>query len=383
MLRDRICDLAREHGLDISLEFRRALEALLQEGAGGPASTVGFDPRAGADDEGEPIPTWTGGITLSVAHDDIRDEEPRGAPVARPDDQGARYRNLGQINIGGMGVIYRVYDRVLNRTLAMKVIRPELRMRPEMVDRFIQEAQATAQLDHPGVIAIYSLGRLPDGRSFFTMPEIVGRTFRELIWETHHSGSWTLPRLLGAFVAACEAVDYAHRRGVAHRDIKPENLMVGPFDEVVVIDWGLVQAPRRGATADRRRLVDTDRAHNEAQWTRDGFVAGTPAFMSPEQADGRFVCAGPASDVYSLGAVLYAILAGRPPYSGDDPRAIQRRVIAGDHHPLVPSPTAPAALIAVCERAMSLDPSARHPTAAALGEVVAALGGGERGGVDG
>lgn len=302
-----------------------------------------------------------------------------------------RYEEMGLIGEGGMGEVRRMWDTALNRAVAMKILRRDLSDREDLVLRFIEEAQATAQLEHPGIVPVYGFGRLPDGRPFFTMKEIQGRSLLDVIEEVHAASDggwgttttgWTFNRLISVFQQVCEAVAYAHSRGVLHRDLKPTNVMVGAFGEVVVMDWGLAkiagEARAVGSVSAGAQVV-TSRSRAAMYQTRSGSVAGTPNYMPPEQARGEHGLIGPWSDVYSLGALLYEILADRAPYDGDDLDDVVRKVLAAP--PPAPIPRWQArrpesgqhedTLRAICARAMARDLADRYMDASALGEAVA------------
>ena len=287
------------------------------------------------------------------------------APHAPPAE--VRYTDLGGIAMGGMGDVRRVRDHHLGRVVAMKVIRHDRAADPGMRERFYAEILRTASLQHPGIVSVYDWGERPDGRLWFTMPEVVGQTFSQLIAQVHQSADAILQRrLLAYFARVCEAVAYAHSRGVVHRDLKPDNLMVGVFGEVLVMDLGL--ARRVGeAMPDAAGEVDIWESG-----TSHGQVLGTPAYLPPEQALGEAARLGPPSDVYALGSVLYEILAGVSPY-GCSGRAALEAVLAGPPPPLsAHDPTAlgaiPADLTAICSRAMARAPEDRYPHAGALAD---------------
>jgi serine/threonine-protein kinase len=295
-----------------------------------------------------------------------------------------RYEDIEIIAAGSFGEVRRVRDTLLDRVVAMKLLHAEHTDAAAHRLRFLAEAQITAQLQHPGIVALYDQGELADGRLWFTMKEVRGRTLRTVIDELHAasgpegfgvtSSGWTFRRLVDAFARIAQAVAYAHSRGVVHRDLKPDNLMVGEFGEVLVMDWGL--ARRFGDV--EPPSASGDRAVPSAPppaMTRHGDVLGTPAYMAPEQASGDTRRHGTWSDVYALGAVLYHLLAGRPPYLKEDGDVLGR-LLEGAPVPVMEAarggPPQPAELVEVCERAMRREIEARYPSAERLAEGVVA-----------
>ncbi len=349
------------------------------------------------------------GIQLS-GHDEILDSTPEHQRlVLAPVLEDERYEQVAWIASGAMGEVLRVRDRQLNCFLAMKVMRKELLRSRGLVARFIEEAQVTAQLDHAGICPIHEIGRLADGRWYYTMKEVKAHPLNEAILALHKKSTqgqwlpteegWNFRRLIEVFRKVCEAVGYAHSRSVLHRDIKPENVVCGPHGEVLVVDWGLAKVLGRAERMDPEEgLIETNRSANSAMATRMGMVAGTPSYMSPEQARGEIDRINTHSDVYSLGAVLYEIISGHPPFEGDDGQTILNKVLAGPpRNPPGPRPLdvqntqffllqqealggpsgyrpppVPEDLLEICNRAMSRDLADRYPDAGALGEHIGA-----------
>lgn len=281
-----------------------------------------------------------------------------------------RFEDLGILGMGGMGEVRRVRDTRLGRIQAMKILRTEFNGQTGIEDRFVEEAQATAQLEHPGLVPVHECGRLPDGRWYFTMKEVRGLTLAEVIATAHHrdelKGEWTLGRMVDAFRRVCEAVGHAHARGVVHRDLKPENIMVGAHGEVLVLDWGLAKVL---SAMDDEPQVKTVRTQEGARRTRMGTVAGTPAYMSPEQALGLTHLLNQRTDVYALGAILYEILSGRPAFPGDDTVSVLQAVREHGPQPLRGTHI-PDELQIICVRSMARVPDERFPDATALAEQV-------------
>ncbi len=243
-------------------------------------------------------------------------------------------RLLGE---GGMGSVLRVHDAELNRNVAMKVLKPRLLKSAGALARFREEAQIAAQLQHPGIIPVHDIGRRPDGSVYFTMKEVKGQTFEDVIDEVQIAleegrdrteSGWSFRRLIDVFHRVCETVAYAHHRGVVHRDLKPENIMVGAFGEVLVLDWGLAKVLSEEDRPDEEAVM-TDRSLDDSTRTRVGSISGTPAYMAPEQARGQIHKIGPTTDVYALGGILYAILSGRTPYMASDVRELLDLVAEG------------------------------------------------------
>ncbi len=300
--------------------------------------------------------------------------EERKRELAEP---GTRYERVGEIARGGMGVVLEVRDKDLRRTLAMKRVADDQDERS--VRRFIDEAEITARLDHPGIVPVHEFGIDAENRAFFTMKLVEGKELGEVLeLARSEREGWNQMRVLNVILRACEALAYAHSRGVLHRDLKPANIMVGRFGEVYVMDWGLarfVNAPEaRDGELNRRQLSSSELGEGDGSsefLTLAGDVVGTPAFMSPEQARGELNEMGFPSDVYSMGAILYSLLAGHAPYAmageSTDPRRIVDLVTREAPRPLSKeAPDAPVELVAICEKAMARGPESRYASAEKL-----------------
>jgi serine/threonine-protein kinase len=255
-------------------------------------------------------------------------------------DSSVRYRIDGEIARGGMGAILKGRDPDLNRDVALKVLRDDLAGRPEMVHRFVEEAQIGGQLQHPGIVPVYELGTFADHRPFFSMKLVKGQTFATLL-AARTSPADNLPRFLGIFEQVGQTVAYAHARGVIHRDLKPSNVMVGSFGEVQVMDWGLAKVLHRGGLADdaavgkppgQETVIATVRSGGDspADWSRAGSVLGTPSYMAPEQARGEVDVIDERADVFALGSILCEVLTGSPAFTGRSSAEIQRKASRAD-----------------------------------------------------
>jgi formylglycine-generating enzyme required for sulfatase activity/serine/threonine protein kinase len=296
------------------------------------------------------------------------------------------YRVEGEVARGGMGVIFKVFDERLRRSLAMKVLLERradagdpdtARTGPQQLVRFLDEAQITSQLDHPGIVPVHELGVDERGLPWFTMRMVKGRDLEEIFrCMRERRDGWTETRAVGVLLRACEALAFAHARGVIHRDLKPANIMVGRFGETYVMDWGLAKVIGRADPHDLRlknapiaasAIVRTARSedHVTPLVTMDGDILGSAHYMSPEQAAGQVDRVGLRSDVYAMGAILYQLLAGERPYVGSEARVANRTVLAMVLHGAPAAvhqvnPRAPAELVAICEKAMARDPEQRY-----------------------
>jgi WD40 repeat protein/serine/threonine protein kinase len=303
-----------------------------------------------------------------------------------------RFRIQGLLARGGIGQVMRAVDSELNREVAVKEIQPALANNHEVRARFLREAEITGQLEHPGIVPVYGLGRDAAGQPFYAMRLVRGQTFQEAAAEFHRQPvsqhrfhGLEFQKLLRRFLHVCQTVAYAHSRGVIHRDLKPENILLGPYGETLVVDWGLARvtgaigderlplgAPEKG---ERREIVPgtsltTPLAPWSSELTRDaGEWIGTPAYMSPEQAEGGAHGVGPTSDVYGLGATLYVLLTGAAPLSGFNVPETLRRAMAGEFpRPRNACRCIPLPLEAICLKALARRPEDRYASPSTLAD---------------
>ncbi len=324
--------------------------------------------------------------------------------VGAASSQGMRFRILRPHAEGGLGRVSVALDGELGREVALKEIKPERADDPDSRGRFTREAEITGGLEHPGIVPVYGLGAYPDGRPFYAMRFIRGKSLKEAIEKFHErraaSGGRQPPdtsskklslteenlelrKLLQRLIDVCEAMDYAHSRGVLHRDLKPGNIMLGKYGETLVVDWGLAK-PLGKAAGDSAhgnpetvstvgmssiRELPLEPQTGSSESTFQGSALGTPAFMSPEQALGRLDLLGPASDVFSLGAILYQVLTGQPPYAAPTKEEVLRKAQVADYSlPRTLRRSIPAPLEAICLKALAPLSSNRYSSCRALAQ---------------
>jgi serine/threonine protein kinase len=298
-----------------------------------------------------------------------------------------RYAIESEIGKGGMGAVFRVVDRTMDRPLAMKVILGQVDaarsgktppIAPMQLRRFLNEAKITGRLDHPGIVPVHEVGVDAEGRAYFTMKLVKGRdlkTIFDLVFEGKEG--WNETRALGVILKVCEAMAYAHSKGVIHRDLKPANVMVGDFGEVYVMDWGVARMrEQEDAIQSKPPHADSgQRTEDEEQelqlFTMEGDVIGTPSYMPPEQARGEVRSLGPQSDVYAIGAMLYHLLGRQMPYVLPGTKisnsAVLAKVLNGPPLPLfMLRNNIPRKLIRVVESAMARPPKERYSNMLAL-----------------
>jgi serine/threonine-protein kinase len=318
-----------------------------------------------------PDQLFTPDASLSTDVQGWRSTEPEPAELPAASVAG-RFRPVRPHARGGLGEVLLARDEELNRPVALKRIQERRADDPDSRRRFLREAEITARLQHPGIVPVYGLTHDGHGRPCYAMRFIEGQSLQDAVQRFHAPDgpgasagrAAELRHLLGRFVQVCNAVAYAHSKGVIHRDLKPANVMLGEFGETLVVDWGLAKpvGPAEAETAGGAASGSRDGGATDG--TELGQAIGTPAYMSPEQAAGRLDELGPAADVFSLGATLYAVLTGRPPYQGRTLTEVIEQARSGRYPPpRQVRPDVPPALAAVCQKALAARPADRYATA--------------------
>jgi serine/threonine protein kinase/tetratricopeptide (TPR) repeat protein len=336
-----------------------------------------------------------GDLKASLAHVSAArpNEDPyrtlTGTILGESSSIGTRFRILRPHAMGGLGQVSVALDQELDRPVALKEIQDRHADEQESRARFVQEAEITGKLEHPGIIPVYGLGHDVAGRPFYAMRFVEGDSLKEAVEAFHGDNKLKkdpaerdsrLRELLRRFTDVCNAVAYAHSRGVLHRDLKPGNVMLGPYGETLVVDWGLAKPVRdvlsaESASADGSSLMQgpirlSGQSGSRAE-TVAGSPIGTPAYASPEQLTGAMDRLGPATDIYGLGATLYSVLTGRLPVESNDLGELIRRVQRGEITPPRSIDTSiPKPLESICRRAMSVNPEDRYVSARALSKDV-------------
>lgn len=336
------------------------------------------------------------GIDAAVALD--HNNRPAISSVCGPASESDKYSVGAVLARGGMGVILDAKDLNCRRQVAMKILGDADGAHTDRILRFIAEAQITAQLEHPGIVPVYELSIDSNRNVFYTMKLVRGLTLVDILngiklQDQSYIEKYTLLRLLNIFLKVCEAVSFAHSKGVVHRDLKPDNIMVGDYGEVLLMDWGLAKilaspnqklsadqehetAPSRGGEIDS---IAADEGLQGTVKTASGQILGTPGFMSPEQALGKIDEIDERTDVYALGGILYNMLTLDPPITGLYLRQIIQQIIAGaiepptrynvdEHFPHCPGGKIPEPLSAIAMKALSAAPSQRYATVRELHE---------------
>jgi serine/threonine-protein kinase len=311
------------------------------------------------------------GVMATVVEPDAAKRDQPGALVLSQ-----KYRKLTFLAKGGLGEVYVADDQDLRREVAIKFIKARYKNRRDCTEQFQLEAEITARLDHPGVVPVYGYGRSPDGRLCYAMRFIQGETLEERIARLHaptkksvsafsQERSVEFRGVMQQFITVCNTIAYAHNRGILHRDIKPENIMLGKYDDTLVVDWGLAMTVDRDETqkASGEQTLMPNSGSGTSSSGSSGGAVGTPAYMSPEQAKGEGMLTA-ATDIFALGCTLYKLLTGRAPYTGDNARETLTKARYGTFEPPQHlNPDVPPQLAAICTKAMQLDPDDRYFTA--------------------
>jgi len=304
--------------------------------------------------------------TIVVSRDTVNP----GHPFPEPDG----YELREQIGKGGMGIVYRARDCAMNREVAIKILQEKYAPDSMTAARFVEEAQITGQLQHPGIPAVYEVSKFSDGRPFLAMKLIRGDTLDTLL-----KSNAPINRL-AVFESICQALGYAHAHNVIHRDLKPANIMVGAFGEVQVMDWGLAKVltvSRETKSSEEVEATEIRSARGtDSSATQDGSVLGTPAYMPPEQAAGEIDKIDQRSDVFGLGAILCVLLTGKPPYCGQDFVSVQLKAIGGETREALArldQSDAEPGVVALCKQCLSFDPADRPADANAIATIVGNL----------
>jgi serine/threonine-protein kinase len=314
------------------------------------------------------------GLGPTTSQESAEPASNRGVTGALKAPDLADYVGAVDIASGAQGTVRQVFETGLLRPVAMKLLDPRLAREEVHRKRFVEEAQITAQLDHPNIPPVHRVGIDGDGTMYFTMKLLRGDTFEQLLARRAHHGGWPqLFKVLQVFVTVCNAVAFAHGRGVIHRDLKPENIMVGEHGQVYVMDWGIARilgAPRPSGQDTLPPVRVWGSATDES-----GVIAGTPGYMAPEQALGAIDEIDERTDVFALGAILYRVLVDRPPYEGRDALTTIVKAASGEYEPpeRAASHPAPRGLCDVIARAMSTDRAKRYQSVAQLRDDVEAF----------
>jgi serine/threonine-protein kinase len=310
--------------------------------------------------------TSASGLTGSLSEPRVREQGDGRVPGAVLDTD--RFVERGLLGRGGSSVVVRAFDKDLLRDVAIKVLLTDFLETSKETERFTEEARITGQLEHPNIVPVYELGVQPSGQRFLCMRVLEGRTLEETLSRAGPSRleADRLADMLQVFTKVCEAVAFAHSRGVIHRDLKPANIMISDFGQVYVLDWGIAQLlPREPGQEPSVRLSHEGSVARSAD--PEGVLVGTPCYMAPEQFRGAHGSLDRRTDVFALGGTLYQILTGQPPLPTEIIRSFWMRQTPA---PIVPpeqlAPTVPPELSRISMRALAYDPGQRY---ASVGEL--------------
>ena len=378
-------DILERSGFLGSLE-RRAIEALVEQHLARHRGDAAASLSALATSEATrsvlaALDTAQPGPVVQVPGDPSYSTVPFDSEATIHDPPGAlgtgqRFEILRLHDQGGLGSVFLARDLELNRNVALKMLKDEISGDGQSRARFLLEAEITGNLEHPGIVPVHARGLGRDGLPYYAMRFVKGENLKEALDRFHKPRPGAVDHgererefhgFLRRFLTICDTVSYAHSRSVLHRDLKPRNVLLGPFGETLVVDWGLAKAMGRPERTPPSGETLRPASSSSVQATMVGAPIGTPAYMSPEQAKGEVERLDARSDVYGLGATLYCILAGRAPFLDQDGAVVIARVKNGEFPaPRQVNPKVPRALEAVCLKAMALEPGDRYPTVAEL-----------------
>ena len=367
----QICtdDSVMRQRIDALLKAHEDQGAFLQPPVGEVAAAMQKDPALASDQEAPAHSTPDGSYETDVVDADNEAHTVSDNQSTSDRSDYGNYWVVKSLAKGGMGQVSLAEDRSFNRTVVLKEILEPLAQSARNRRRFVNEAQITGQLEHPGIVPVYALGVDRRGRPFYTMRRVLGDTLETAIAKYHAESSPSgLRELLRRFIAVCQTLAYAHAQGVVHRDLKPSNVMAGEFGETLVLDWGLAKPIAQGNWLQPTRAYQPhEELFQPSMATQPGAKVGTPPYMAPEQAEGRTE-ETPAADIYGLGSVLYQLLVNKPPYTGRSRDEILEKVHStAPEKPSEVQPDVPRPLEAICLKAMAREPEDRYRGAAALG----------------
>lgn len=304
------------------------------------------------------------------------DHEPSVTFIETPSEVSGRFRILRPHARGGLGVVSVAEDTELHREVALKEIQAPHAEDSGSRTRFLMEAEVTGRLEHPGIVPVYSLGKTSTGNPFYVMRFIRGDSLKDAVAKLHSAKPMSpdeqataIRKLVRRLIDVCNAIEYAHSRGVLHRDLKPGNIMLGKYGETLVVDWGLAKAVGRQSVSNTDEATFIPVSSEGSTETRMGSVVGTRAYMSPEQATGQLDLLGPRSDVYCLGATLYCVLTGQPPIEKGTTEEMLAAIRSGRIKSVrEANPSVDATLAAICHKALAVVPTDRYESAASMAD---------------
>lgn len=338
-----------------------------------------IDDRAPPSTQDEPADAEVASARREIkSYADAVRPRPQNASWPGPPLETERFVERELIGRGGSGVVIRAFDKDILRDVAIKILDPELSEDRLEIDRFAEEARINGQLEHPSIVPVHELGVDQHGRRFLCMKLVQGVTLEAALHELGDARlePASLAKLLQVFVKICDAVSFAHSRGVIHRDLKPNNVMISDFGQVYVLDWGIARLRKIGAPQEGPRVRVSPASEDASELDPPGSLVGTACYMAPEQLHGKHDLLDERTDVFALGATLYQILTGQPPLTSEIVRAVWMR---RSPPPIAPPETivagarVPEGLSRIALRAMCWDATSRYPSVADLKSEVEAF----------